>query len=313
MENDKVLVGFDGSDDAAVYKLTDDTAIINTLDFFTPMDDDPYVFGQIAAANSLSDVYAMGGEPLLALNIVCFPCSLSMDVLGEILRGGADKVIESGAVVTGGHSVDDPEPKYGLSVTGVVHPGRIWKNTGAREGDVLILTKPVGTGILNTAVKGGLLTAAQRDELILSMSTLNKYAAEAMKASGASVDACTDITGFGLLGHLLEMVGDEVSAEISAGGVPLLSGVHDMVRMGIIPAGAYKNMDYVQKKIRADDGVEIYALCDPQTSGGLLFAVPEADAESALERLRGASAFEPRIIGKVTKRADDGVGIIVRK
>ncbi len=312
MNDERILVGFDGSDDAAVYKLTDELAIINTLDFFTPMDDDPYVFGQIAAANSLSDVYAMGGEPLIALNIVCFPCSLSMEVLGEILRGGADKVLESGAVVAGGHSVDDPEPKYGLSVTGVVHPDKVWRNTGAQIGDVLILTKPIGTGIMNTAMKGALLSEEQRGELILSMSTLNKYAAEAVKVSGASVNACTDITGFGLLGHLLEMAGGDVTAEISASKVPLLTGVQEMIRMGIIPAGAYKNMDYVKPRIRVDDGAEIYALCDPQTSGGLVFAVPERDADKAMEKLSHISVFAPHIIGRVIEKTED-TGIIVKK
>lgn len=304
MSNPNVLVGFDGSDDAAVYRIHDELAMISTLDFFTPMDDDPYVFGQIAAANALSDVYAMGGEPVLALNIVCFPCSLGTDVLSEILRGGADKVIESGAVITGGHSVDDPEPKYGLSVTGFVHPDCIWKNTGAKEGDVLILTKPLGTGILNTAVRGQLISEEQRGELLRSMSTLNKYAAEAIKSAGVTVHACTDITGFGLLGHLLEMLDQNISAELQFSEIPLLSGVSEMVLMGIIPAGAYKNMEFTEKKVRSEQGTSLYALCDPQTSGGLLLAVPEAQADSAMASLRANCAFEPKVIGRIVNRGD---------
>lgn len=304
-----VLVGFEGSDDAAVYKVSDDTALISTLDFFTPMDDDPYVFGQIAAANALSDVYAMGGSPALALNIVCFPCSLGMDVLGEILRGGADKVTESGAVIIGGHSVDDTEPKYGLSVTGFVHPEKIWKNRGAQEGDVLLLTKPIGTGILNTAARGGLLTSEQKKQLILSMSTLNKYAAEAVKNSGRDVHACTDITGFGLLGHLLEMLGDDSGAVLRYDHIPLLDGVDEMKKMGMIPTGAYKNMEYLQGYVNVLTEQPVYELYDPQTSGGLLFAVAEEDAEAIMADLNRDAVFASRAIGRVTKRGDAAIVI----
>lgn len=309
MSDPRVLVGFDGSDDAAVFKLTPDLAIINTLDFFTPMDDDPYVFGQIAAANSLSDVYAMGGEPILALNIVCFPCSLEMDVLAEILKGGADKVMECGAVITGGHSVDDTEPKYGLSVTGVVRPDEIWRNTGAVPGDVLILTKPIGTGILNTAARGDLLNKEQHARLIECMATLNKYAAEAIKEAGVTVHACTDITGFGLLGHALEMT-EEVTAVIYADEVPLLDPTDEMINMGIIPAGAYKNMNYIEPQIEVEEGIKLYALCDPQTSGGLVFAVPRDEAKKALDAISEVSAFEPKIVGRIEEKGSVALRVV---
>lgn len=284
--------------------MSDDQAFISTLDFFTPMDDDPYLFGQIAAANSLSDVYAMGGKPLLALNIVCFPACEDMDVLGEILRGGADKVAESGAVVTGGHSVDDKEIKYGLSVTGLVHPDHIWRNTGAMPGDILILTKPIGTGVMNTAMKGDLLSESQRTQLLETMARLNKYAAEAMIDSKVPVHACTDITGFGLLGHLLEMLGDSVSASIVSQNVPFLDGALEMASMGIVPAGAYRNLEHVEHDVMFENKKFMHLLADPQTSGGLLFSVPSEFAEKALEVLK---TEHPRIIGSVVPRRDKAV------
>lgn len=307
MKNEKVLVGFDGSDDAAVYKLTDEIAMINTLDFFTPMDDDPYVFGQIAACNALSDVYAMGGTPLLALNIVCFPCSIGMDDLVLILKGGADKVIESGAVVTGGHSVDDDVPKYGLSVTGVVHPDRIWRNTGAKIGDVLILTKPIGTGIMNNALRGGLLSEEQYKELILTMSTLNRYAAEAVKNAEITVHACTDITGFGLLGHLLEMTDGVIGARLDFEHIPMISGTKEMTKMGMVPAGAYKNMEFIKEKVEYSDAVSIYELCDPQTSGGLLFAIPYEECEQALAAINCNSVFKAAAIGRIIEKGGNEI------
>lgn len=310
MQNNRVLVGFDGSDDAAVYKLTDDIAIIDTLDFFTPMDDDPYIFGQIAACNALSDVYAMGGTPLLALNIVCFPCSIGMDVLARILQGGADKVIESGAVVTGGHSIDDDVPKFGLSVTGIVHPDRIWRNIGAQVGDVLILTKPIGTGILNNALRGGLLSEVQYRGLLLAMSTLNRYAAEAVKEAEISVHACTDITGFGLLGHLLEMTNGTVSVRLNFDSIPMIDGTREMTRMGMVPAGAYKNLDYIKDKVEYTDSVSIYELCDPQTSGGLLFAIPYEQCEPALAAINQKSVFEAKAIGRVIEKGGSEIVII---
>lgn len=302
MTNENVLVGFDGSDDAAVYQLTDEIAMINTLDFFTPMDDDPYVFGQIAACNALSDVYAMGGTPLLALNIVCFPCSIGMDDLVLILKGGADKVMESGAVVTGGHSVDDDVPKFGLSVTGIVHPDRIWRNTGAEVGDALILTKPIGTGIMNNALRGGLLSQEQYEELILTMSTLNRYAAEAVKEAGITVHACTDITGFGLLGHLLEMTSGDIGAKLEFDRIPMISGTREMTGMGMVPAGAYKNMEYIKEKVACADTASIYELCDPQTSGGLLFAIPYEECERALDAINKNSVFPAAAIGRIIEK-----------
>lgn len=302
--NENVLVGFSGSDDAAVFRLNEDTALISTLDFFTPMDDDPYMFGQIAAANSLSDVYAMGGKPILALNIVCFPACEDMDVLGEILRGGADKVAEAGAVVTGGHSVDDKEIKYGLSVTGLVHPNEIWRNTGAQPGDVLILTKAIGTGVMNTAMKGNLLSEDQRNELVQTMARLNKYAAEAIKRASIPVNACTDITGFGLLGHLLEMLGETVSAAVSSINVPLLSGAQEMASMGIVPAGAYRNLEHVEKNVCFENKKYMHLLADPQTSGGLLISVPAAYAEKAIQVLESEC---PKIIGTVVPRREYAV------
>lgn len=268
------------------------------------MDDDPYMFGQIAAANSLSDVYAMGGKPILALNIVCFPACEDMDVLGEILRGGADKVAESGAVVTGGHSVDDKEIKYGLSVTGLVHPDKIWRNIGAEPGDVLILTKPIGTGVMNTAMKGDLLTDSQRNQLLSTMARLNKYAAEAIIDAAIPVHACTDITGFGLLGHLLEMLGDTVSASIFSQNVPLLDGALEMASMGIVPAGAYRNLEHVEHEVVFENKKYMHLLADPQTSGGLLFSVPSEHAARALEVLK---TEDPRIIGTVVARREHAV------
>lgn len=310
MYDERVLVGFDGADDAAIYKLTDEIAIINTLDFFTPMDDDPYVFGQIAACNALSDVYAMGGTPILALNIVCFPCSIGMEDLVLILQGGADKVIESGAVVTGGHSIDDDVPKFGLSVTGVVHPDKIWRNTGAKVGDVLILTKPIGTGILNNALRGGLLSESQYKELILAMSTLNRYAAEAVKECNITVHACTDITGFGLLGHLLEMTNGAIAAELDFESIPMIDGTREMTKMGMVPAGAYKNLEYIKDKVEYCDSVSIYELCDPQTSGGLLFAIPYEESARALAAINRKSVFEARVIGRIIDKG--GKEIIIR-
>ena len=238
--NNNLLVGLDTADDAAVYKLNDETALIQTLDFFTPMIDDPYIFGQIAAANSLSDVYAMGGKPIVAMNIVCFPSCHDMNILAEILKGGFDKVKESGALLVGGHTVDDKEPKYGLSVSGIVHPEKVLSNATARVGDKLILTKPIGVGILNTAMKENLVSKEISDKVIEVMVHLNKYAAKSFDY--IKVNSVTDITGFGLLGHALEMAkASNVSIEINSKDVPILDGAIDMANMGIIPAGMYRN------------------------------------------------------------------------
>jgi len=293
MSDPNLLVGVETSDDAAVYKLNAETAIIQTLDFFTPVVDDPYTFGQIAAANALSDIYAMGGKPLFALNIVCFPADLPVSILGEIIKGGAEKVKEAGALVVGGHSVDDNEPKYGLSVTGLVHPDKVLKNHGARPGDRLILTKPLGTGIINTAIKAGLASEEAYREAVATMTTLNKNAAEAL--GSYAINACTDITGFGLIGHAYEMASaSAVTFRIDQGSVPYLRPAKDYAEMGLIPGGAYSNKKYLAGKY-ATTNVPLWLediVFDPQTSGGLLVSTPAANAEeivAALEK-RGVRA-----------------------
>ncbi len=306
----RVLVGFDGSDDAAVYQLDNGMAMISTLDFFTPMLDDPYVFGQIAAANALSDVYAMGGDPILALNIVCFPCELPPEMLGDILRGGVDKVAESGAVVIGGHSVEDAEPKYGMSVTGLVDKEKIWCNNGAKAGDVLILTKPIGSGVLSTALRGGLLSDADSKELIAVMTTLNKYSADAVKMTGVPVNACTDITGFGLLGHLYEMTGDSLTAELYRADIPLLKNALDMANIGMIPSGAYNNVAHLVGRVDSEDDVFLRLLCDPQTSGGLLFAIPEEYAQQALDAINEATLIKAAVVGRMIERRRKAIYVI---
>jgi len=300
------MVGLETSDDAAVYKLNDNQALINTVDFFPPMVDDPYLFGQIAAANALSDIYAMGGKPLLALNLVCYPNCLPREMLSEILRGGADKVLEAEAIIAGGHTVEDDEPKYGLAVTGVVHPDKVTANSHARAGDLLVLTKPLGTGIINTAVKGDLAGEEVINRATQTMRLLNKDAAEVMLNTGAR--ACTDITGFGLLGHTAEMAeASDVSMEIWAKEIPLLPGTMDMAAMGMIPAGAYNNRQYLQEKVNFKGQIKSeleLALFDPQTSGGLLIAIPQDKADRLMQKLAGAGVDSAAIIGRVLKQGD---------
>ena len=296
----RLLVGIETADDAGVYQINETTALIQTLDFFTPIVDDPYMFGQIAAANSLSDVYAMGGKPLTAMNIVAFPIGcLPAEVLGDILRGGQDKVIEAGAVIVGGHSIEDSEPKYGLSVTGIVHPDKILTNAGAQPGDLLILTKAIGTGVLSTAAKANLFpegVAAAVD----SMAALNRTAAEV--ALQYKVHACTDITGFGLLGHVYEMAsGSGVSIKLQSASIPLLPDAAAAAAMGLVPGGAYTNREYF-KTVIIDSSVPVYIqdLCfDPQTSGGLLFSVPADRANELLQKLQQAGIKQAAIIGEV--------------
>lgn len=269
--------------------MTDDIALIQTVDFFTPVVDDPYTFGQIAAANSLSDVYAMGGEPKIALNIVGFPNCLDPSILGEILAGGADKVKEAGAVLVGGHSVQDEEPKYGLCVTGFVHPKKIFKNYGCQPGDVLILTKQIGSGIINTAVKAEMASEQEVHEAVKVMSSLNKKAKEA--AEHFSIHACTDITGFGLLGHCMEMAeASGVSFHLSVQDIAFMDGAAEYAKMGLVPAGAYRNRAYAGENVEAGETEECYLdlLYDPQTSGGLLFSVGEEDAQALLKALEKA-------------------------
>lgn len=302
VHDEKLLVGLDTSDDAAVYRHDENTALIQTLDFFTPIVDDPYTFGAIAAANSLSDVYAMGGVPVTAMNIVCFPNCLEPEVLTEILKGGADKIKEAGCLLVGGHTVEDDEPKYGLSVLGTVHPDRIWRNSTAKPNDVLVLTKPLGAGILNTALKGGVVTqeSEEYEEAIRCMGLLNKTAAEQL--DGLTVHAATDITGFGLLGHAYEMAeGARVSMTIDASAVPVLKKAKEYAGMGLVPAGAYANRKYAGQGIVAD-GVSdqtMDLLYDPQTSGGLLISLPAADAKEYVERMK-EEVFPAVIIGQVT-------------
>jgi len=274
-----------------VYRLADDLAIVQTCDFFTPILDDPYEFGQVAAANSLSDVYAMGGKPLIAMNIVCYPCSLGMEPLREILRGGAEKVWESGALLVGGHSVDDREPKYGLSVTGVVHPDRVVLNRGAQPGDVIVLTKPLGTGIVSTALMAGMADSQAQRRLYRVMSALNDRASQAMLEAGAH--ACTDVTGFGLLGHLMEMAeASGVSFEVDAGRIPVIEGAFEYAQMGLIPGGLRRNQDFLAGKVEANGAEQsvLEVMFDPQTSGGLLIAVAPDRVDDLVGRLRHAGS-----------------------
>ncbi len=288
-----------------------DLALVQTVDFFTPVVDDPYLFGQIAAANALSDIYAMGAEPLTALNLVAFPsCGIGMDVLREILRGGAEKVAEAGAVILGGHSVEDDEPKYGLAVTGVVHPDAVITNQGAQVGDLLVLTKPLGTGVLVTALKGGLLSQEEERSLGEVMAALNAGASRAMRSVG--VNACTDITGFGLLGHLREMAWNSgVDVEIEVTSLPFLRRAREYAGMGLVPAGAYRNREHLAPFVEVVGEVsraDLDLLYDPQTSGGLLISVPEERGEELLDALRREGVIGPRVIGRVMAR---GSGRIV--
>ncbi len=295
-----LLVGTETSDDAAVYKISEELAVIQTVDFFTPVTDDPYLFGQIAAANALSDVYAMGGEPKLALNLAAFPNCLDTEILGEILKGGADKVMEAGAVLAGGHTISDNEPKYGLCVTGFVHPKKMWKNCGAEPGDLLVLTKPLGSGILSTAEKGGIIREAEHLEAAKTMTTLNKYAAELAKEF--QVHCCTDITGFGLAGHAMEMAkGSKKTFVIYAEKLPVLSGAREYAEMGLIPAGAYRNREFLEKDMESRiSGWREDLLFDPQTSGGLLLAMPPEDAAGLMGRLSGLE-LPSAVVGEVTE------------
>lgn len=304
--DENLLVGLDTSDDAAVYKVSDDVAIIQTLDFFTPVVDDPYLFGQIAAANALSDIYAMGGTAKVAMNIVAFPNCLSPSVLGDIMKGGADKVAESGALLIGGHSIQNDVPLYGLSVTGFVHPEKIQKNYGAKEGDILIITKQVGTGIVSTAAKVDMASKEACEEAIKVMTTLNRLPKEIM--DNYPVHACTDVTGFGLLGHGIEMAEPSgVSFELYADEIPYVTESMSLAEMGMIPEGAYKNKKYFDSKVDLSGVKEVYGdlLFDPQTSGGLLYAVEAKYGEEIIKALKGSSlATEVAIIGRVVPKKE---------
>lgn len=295
-----LLVGFDSSDDGAVYKLTDDLAIVQTLDFFPPMVDDPYIFGQVAAANALSDIYAMGGEVKTALNIVCFPEKMDLNILGKILQGGNEKVQEAGGVLVGGHSIVDVDVKYGLSVMGIVHPDKIYKNDSPRSEDVLILTKPLGVGIICTAERVGECSQVAMDIAVKSMTTLNKYAMEVFKKY--NVNACTDVTGFGLLGHLKEMLGEEFGAEVYTSELPVIEEALEYADEFYITAAAQKNRNHCEGRVLFKDVSFAYeeVLFDPQTSGGLLVSLPENEAEKAIKEI-AKLGLPCGIIGKVTK------------
>jgi selenide,water dikinase len=298
-----LIVGMEHGEDAGVYKLRDDLALIQTLDFFTPIVDDPYTFGQIAVSNSLSDVYAMGGLPLTAMNIVCFPIrTMDISILRQILLGGLDKMREAGVVLVGGHSVEDKELKYGLSVTGTVHPDKVLLNTGSRPGDRLILTKPLGTGIAGTAIKAGIASEALIARSVAFMAALNKKAAEIIQATPA-VHACTDITGFGLLGHLAEMIeGQEIGIRIFSDRVPFFPEIRELAEMGILPEGLYRNRDFRTPLTDISPNCPEWRsdiLFDPQSSGGLFFSLAADQAEACLARLQAAGVDEAAIVGEV--------------
>jgi len=293
--NPNLLVGFDTADDAGVYRLGPNLALVQTVDFFTPIVDDPFVFGAIAAANSLSDVYAMGGKPLTALSILAWPGSGDLEDLEQILKGGAEKMHEAGCVLLGGHSINDPEIKFGYAVTGTVHPARIKTNAGARPGDALLLTKKLGTGVISTALKRGLAQEAHVSASIASMLTLNSAAAEAMEKF--EVHAATDITGFGLLGHARELaIASGVTLEIEPARVQFLDGALEYARAGAIPAGLKNNRDFVAGCLEGASEFEDL-LCDPQTSGGLLISISEPDAARFTQKLPAAYR-----IGRVLER-----------
>lgn len=300
-----LLVGFSTGDDAAVYRVRDDLCLVLTVDFFPPIVDDPFDYGAIAVANSLSDVYAMGGTPILGLNIVCFPVGLPHTILHEILRGGAAVAQEAGVLIAGGHTIDDTEPKYGLAVTGVVEPGRHVTNASAKEGDRLVLTKPLGTGIITTAAKQGVAEPALLQRAVAIMKALNREAAQAMTSVGAS--ACTDITGFGLIGHLNAMMtASKVTARLDLSRIPVIEGTWELARKGVVPGGTRRNLESVGALTRWHSDISENArlvLCDAQTSGGLLISVPGEKLEALRTELR-ARGVDHTVIGQVVARAD---------
>lgn len=286
--DERLLVGYDTSDDACVYKISDELVLVETLDFFPPIVDDPFMFGQIAAANAISDVYAMGGEPRLALNVMCVSPQMDREAVHGVLRGGYEKAYEAGTIITGGHTIQDKEPKYGLAVSGFVHPGRILRNDRARPGDVLILTKALGIGVTTTAAKAGLADPDLYRQAVEQMRTLNKTARDIMV--NFDVGSCTDVTGFGLLGHSLEMArGGGATVVIESGRVPFLPGVRALAEMGLLPEGMYRNRHFAESSTRVQGEVPLAIqdlLYDPQTSGGLLIAVAEQDAQELLTALK---------------------------
>lgn len=298
------MVGMETSDDAGVYRINDRQAIVQSVDFFTPVVDDPYAFGQIAAANALSDIYAMGAKPITAMNLVSFPVKkLEMEVLAKILQGGSDKIRESGAVLVGGHSIDDPEPKYGLSVTGIVHPDQVLSNAKAEPGDILVFTKPLGVGIITTGIKRGIVSPEAEAEVIRVMAALNKGAAEA--AISVGVHAATDVTGFGLLGHLHEMLeASACCAEVYAEAVPVLDSVWDCIQQKAVPGGTQANRRHLEAKVAFEPDVKEelrIVLFDAITSGGLLLSVPEDRADRLIKQLEEHKTPAAAVIGRVKK------------
>jgi selenide,water dikinase len=306
-------VGIATGDDAAVYKMSEDLAIISTVDFFPPIVDDPFKFGEIAATNALSDVYAMGGKPVIALNIVGFPVDLPHEILGRILSGGASKAEEAGVLIVGGHTVDDAEPKYGMSVTGVVHPGEQVTNAGAKPGDILVLTKPIGTGIITTAGKQERVSAETLNRAVSIMSELNRKPAEAMMHVG--VNACVDVTGFGLLGHLrLIAQGSGVSARVKVSNVPVIEGVQELLEMGIAPGGTHRNLESLDGVVDWHEDITDQTqilLADAQTSGGLLIAVAPEKKDALLEALEDVGVQTRAVIGEILARDPKGAAITV--
>lgn len=304
----RLLVGFDKSDDASVYYLDAHTALVQTTDFFPPIVDDPFLYGQIAAANAISDVYAMGGEPKLALNIMCIPDTMTGEMVQELLRGGYDKAYEAGVIITGGHTIHGAEPIYGLAVSGFVHPDHILTNSGAKAGDVLLLTKPLGVGVLTTAAKAGLASDAVMDRVYRQMATLNKAARDIMVKY--RVHSCTDVTGFALLGHSFEMAqGSGCTVHIQSSNVPYHSEAWEFADMGLIPAGAYRNRSYAEAGVAVRNNVSRTMqdlLYDPQTSGGLLMAIDPADADTCLRELRDAIPTAAAV-GYITEREDSWI------
>jgi len=311
--DENVIVGLDRADDAGIYKISDDLALIQTVDFFTPIVDDPYWFGQIAAANALSDVYAMGGTPKTAMNLVAFPIKeMDLTILRQILQGGIDKMAEAGVVLIGGHSIEDKELKYGLSVTGIVHPEQVLTKQNLRKGDRLVLTKPLGTGIVNTAIKAGMASEHLTSEVTHLMASLNREAAKII--SNFNVSACTDVTGFGLLGHLAEMVCESrMSVRVFSEQVPGIAEALEFASMGLIPAGAYKNREFREPMITIAETVERSRqdiLFDPQTSGGLLISASVHQADDLVESLKNAGIAESAQIGEIIGGPDEKIWVV---
>jgi selenide,water dikinase len=303
IQDPNLLSGFEHAEDAGVYKISSDLALVQTVDFFTPTVDDPFTFGQIAAVNALNDIYAMGARPLTAMNIVCFPIkTMDKSVLKEVLRGGLDKMREAGVLLIGGHSVEDNEIKYGLSVTGVVHPDKVLFNRGARIGDKLILTKPLGTGIISTAVKAEEASDEQMKQVINSMTMLNKKASEMMIAAD-NVHSCTDITGFGFLGHACEMIeGGDVGLRVHSAAIPVFRGVRELMETGFVPGGLYSNKNFrinqAEKEQTCPDWI-FDVLFDPQTAGGLFFSLPNKQAQKLVEKMRRSGIGDAAVVGEV--------------